>query len=221
MTEKIDVEWTADVQLSDASTIDGRTSGDLDTPQSEALDLPVHLDRLASQLESLAKAVAEDHHRAAARERVIDRLHDENQRLRVGERQFLLRPVLSDIGRLRNEMLRQVRGMPEQITADQASGLLESFAYSLEQAMERCGVRPIEVARGELFDSRRHRALDVVPAPSPDRDETIARVIDAGYLDATDERVLTPASVVVHRWTPGTAATSWSRSKSRSSEIPP
>jgi hypothetical protein len=46
----------------------------------------------------------------------------------------------------------------------------------------------------------------VLPASRPDEDGRIAVVLSEGYLDTTSGRVLTPATVRVHRWTgPATA----------------
>src|SRR3954451_10997129 len=57
--------------------------------------------------------------RAAARERIIDRLHEENQRLRAGDRQLVLRPVLVDLQQLRTELLRGARDVPAAVTPEQ------------------------------------------------------------------------------------------------------
>ena len=51
---------------------------------------------------------AREHDRAKAREGGIDRLHEDTQRLRVGETRELLRPVLADLRWLRDDLLSQV-----------------------------------------------------------------------------------------------------------------
>jgi molecular chaperone GrpE len=140
--------------------------------------------------------------RAAARERVIDRLHEDNQRLRSGERQLLLRPVLTDLCRLRDGLLRQAATLPASVTAAEMSDLLGSFAYSVEQALERCGVRPLGSSRGDAVDPGRHRVAGTVATAEPDQDGRVAEVLADGYLDTVDDRVLAPAAVRVSQWAP-------------------
>lgn len=139
--------------------------------------------------------------RAAARERLIERLHDENQRLRAGERQLVLRPVLVDLQRLRNELLREAATAPGSGTATPAE-LLTSFAHSVEQALERGGVLVVRPAAGDAFDPAQHRAVDVVQAAEDGEDGTVAEVVSDGYRDVVADRMLAPAGVVVRRRSP-------------------
>ncbi|WP_412542643.1 nucleotide exchange factor GrpE [Longispora sp. K20-0274] len=138
---------------------------------------------------------------AAARERTIDRLHEENQRLRVGERQLLLRPVVTDLHRLRDDLLRQAGGLPEAVTREQTAALLASYVVSVEQTLERCGVRVLRAEPGEAYDPYRHRAVGTVPAGGPEGDGLVSEVLGDGYLDAVADRVVAPAAVRVARWT--------------------
>lgn len=165
-------------------------------------DVAVALRSVEAALVEVRTELANANERAAARERVIDRLHEENQRLRTGERQLLLRPIVVDLYRLRADLLRQAPTLPASITAEQVGALLESFAYSVEQALERCGVHPIRPAPGDEFDPRQHRATGIAPAGDLGQDGRVAEVLSDGYVDSIDGRVLTPAEVRLARWTP-------------------
>ncbi|ANZ41299.1 nucleotide exchange factor GrpE [Lentzea guizhouensis] len=174
-----------------------------DTEQSGRPD-----DRLAELVAITGELVEQTraHHvRAAAREKVIDNLHEEVQRLRVGEQALLLRPLVVDLQTLRNDLLRQARTVPEQLSARQAADLLESFALSVEQTLERCGCTPVRPEPGTPFSARDHRAVKVVAAASAEEDSTIAEVVADGYHDANLGRVTSPARVHVRKW-PGAAA---------------
>ncbi|MCA1675846.1 MAG: nucleotide exchange factor GrpE, partial [Actinobacteria bacterium] len=142
------------------------------------------------------------HDRAQARERVIDQLHAEVERLRVGEQGLLLRPVIADLQRLRGDLLHQAVTLSPQIDQAQAAALLESFALSVELALERCGSVPIRPSVGARFSTREHRAVKLVAAQCPEEDGTIATVVSDGYLDTSTERITAPARVHVRRWTP-------------------
>jgi molecular chaperone GrpE len=159
-------------------------------------------DPVAAALERMGTELAQGNTRAAARERVIERLHEENQVLRAGERQSLLRPVVTDLYRLRDDLLKQAAGLPPDFGAERAAALLISYAQTVELALERTGVLAVRPTVGDPFDAGTHRASGVVPAAGPDADATVAEVLSDGYRDTVTERVLVPAAVRVARWSP-------------------
>jgi molecular chaperone GrpE len=158
------------------------------------------IDELTQQVTRLADEVAAGNVRAEARERVIDHLHAEVERLRVGEEGILLRPVIVDLQTLRQDLLRQAGTLPETIEPTQVRALLTSFALSVEQALERCGVAPVRPAVGEAYNARQHRTVKVVDTERKAQDETVAEVISDGYLDTRTDRMTAPARVAVWRW---------------------
>lgn len=161
---------------------------------------------VAEVLRQVRDELAAGNTRAAARERVIDRLHEENQQLKAGERQNLLRPVITDLYRLRDDLLKQAGGLPADFGAERAAALLVSYAQTVELALERAGVLPVRPDVGDGFDARMHRASGIVPAAEPDADATVAEVVCDGYRDTVSDRVLMPATVRVARWTPASEA---------------
>ncbi|RSM84760.1 nucleotide exchange factor GrpE [Kibdelosporangium aridum] len=160
------------------------------------------LAELAKQVANVAEQLAASHARAQARERVIDHLHAEVERLRVGEQALLLRPVITDLQSLRRDLLRQAETLPEQIDSAQVSSLLVSFALSAEQALERCGIVPVRPAVGDAYAARQHTAVKILDAETETQHETIAEVVSEGYLDTNTDRVTVPARVAVWRWKP-------------------
>lgn len=143
--------------------------------------------------------------RAAAHDRLIERLHDENDKLRAGERHLLLRPIQTDLQRLRNDLIRQATSLPADFSTDKASALLTSFAFSVEMTLERCGIRVLRPEPGDAFDSASQRATGTVPAESAELDATVAELVTDGYLDTVAGRVVAPAAVRVRRWDPASA----------------
>lgn len=159
-------------------------------------------ERAGQELAALRAEVARDHERAAARERIIDRLHEDNQKLRAGERHLLLRPLLTDLQRLRHELLRTAAALPESFSVAQAAELLRSYAYNLELTLERGGIAVVTPEPGALFDPSTHRAASAVEAADPAHHGTVAEVVLDGYQDTLTDRIVAPATVRVHRWTP-------------------
>jgi molecular chaperone GrpE len=175
------------------------TSGQDDTPDDPIATLTEAVAGLADELKA-------HHARAAARERVIDNLHAEVERLRVGERNLALRPITTDLQHLRVDLLRQAEELPDETNRRQVVELLESFALSVEQTLERCGIVPLSPEVGAEFSGRQHRAMKVLSTKNPDQDGTIAAVKADGYHDTVTDRVTEPARVVVWRWTPDSEA---------------
>jgi molecular chaperone GrpE len=175
-----------------------------ESPVSASEDTPKEdpLAELTAQVARLADQLAASNARAQARERVIDHLHAEVERLRVGEQALLLRPVVTDLQTLRRDLLRQAETLPERIDSAQVSALLASFALSAEQALERCGVVPVRPSAGDAYAARQHTAVKILDAATESQHETIAEVLSEGYLDTTTDRVTTPARVAVWRWNP-------------------
>jgi molecular chaperone GrpE len=166
-------------------------------PAEQAEQAPDPVAALTDAVAGLAKEVNAHHARAAARERVIDNLHAEVERLRVGERNLALRPITTDLQRLRTDLLRQAAELPADIGRAQVADLLESFALTVEQTLERCGVVPIRPEPGAEFAARQHRAVKVIATTDPSQDGTIAEIRADGYLDTATDRVTDPARVVV------------------------
>jgi molecular chaperone GrpE len=154
---------------------------------------------LRDSIGELAFQVAREHDRAQAREGVIDRLHEEVQRSRTGEARELLRPAVTDLRRLRDDLLAQARSVPETISSGEVAVLLESYADSVVLILERCGVVAVRPDRLSRFDPRQQHASEVAQTPQPELDGTIASVMSDGYTEADTGRQLTPARVVVYR----------------------
>ncbi|MGB2567914.1 nucleotide exchange factor GrpE [Micromonospora citrea] len=158
-------------------------------------------ERLGGELAGLRAEFARTQDRARAREQVIDRLHEENQRLRAGERLLLLRPLLTDLQRLRHDLLRTAAGLPATFDAVAAADMLRSYAANLELTLERGGITVVAPTVGAAFDPSTQRATGTVPTGDPGRDGTVADVVLDGYHDVEAGRTVVPAAVRVHSWT--------------------
>ena len=165
-------------------------------PASAVLDA---IKALRDTMDGLSFQLAREHDRAKAREAVIDRLHEENQRLRAGEVREFLRPVLADLRQLRDDLLGQARSVPEAMSAGNAAVLLESYADSMAIILERYGVIAVSPQPRAPFDPRRHCATGTMAAPGRELDGTIATVLSDGYEDAHAGLVIVPAKVIVYR----------------------
>ncbi|MFI0407456.1 nucleotide exchange factor GrpE [Actinomadura sp. 3N508] len=137
-------------------------------------------------LTGLAARLDREHERAAHREAVIDRLHEENQRLRRGELQAMLEPVRAALYRLHDQARRESGRLAAPDLADPPDPramalLLEAVADDVADALARLGVERFTVEPGAPYDAARHRPVAVTPVDDPLRDGTVTGVESDGF----------------------------------------
>jgi molecular chaperone GrpE len=162
--------------------------------------LDLQLAAIEAALVDIRQRLASENDRALARERVIDRQHEEIERLRSIEWVGQLRPVVMDLCRLRNSLLRQAGTVPAEMTGPQVTNLLDSFAASVEEALERCGVAVLPCEVGAAFTPSHHQVAAVAETHDPARDATVAEVVQDGYLEIDGGKVIVPARIKLHRY---------------------
>jgi molecular chaperone GrpE (heat shock protein) len=163
-------------------------------------ELVLRLAAIEAALLEVSQRCAGESDRALARERVIDRQHEEIERLRSIERVGQLRPVVTDLCRLRNGLLRQAVTVPAEMTGPQVANLLDSFASTVEETLERCGITVLPCAVGAAFAANSHQVVGVVEIDKPEQDGTVAEVLQDGYAEIDGGRVVVPARIRLHRY---------------------
>lgn len=158
---------------------------------------------IRTSIADLVLQVTREHDRAQARERVIDRLHEEASQLKAGQARELLRPVVADLRRLRDDLLTQVGSVPETMKRGEVAALLESYADSVALILDRCGVVPVRPALETPLEARQQQVTGVAETAQRELDGKIASVVSDGYAETGTGRQITPAKVVVYRCTDG------------------
>ncbi|GLZ08686.1 hypothetical protein Acsp03_61520 [Actinomadura sp. NBRC 104412] len=162
---------------------------------------PAGTAEIMAALAELTRRLDREHERAAHRERVIDRLHEENQALRRGELQSALEPVRASLYRLHDLVRREARrwaellDRPEPPDPAHAAALLAALADEVADALERTGVRRFTVEPGEPHDAARHRPVAAEPVTDPAAAGTVLAVRSDGF--ERDGRVVRKAETVV------------------------
>ena len=167
-----------------------------DTPEAESPETLIA--RIDAALRELADSSDRYHARAQQREGVIDHLRSEVELLRRGERRGLLRPLLADMCRIRDDLMRQAADLPEDFDAERAALLLRSYAESIDLTLDSNGVVSYVPDCGDPFEPRLHRRVAVEVAIEPILTGRIARVQRDGYLDIEANSPIAPAEVVVY-----------------------
>jgi len=127
-------------------------------------------------------------------QQVILRLHEENQRLRRGEVEQAIAPLVRHLVEL-TDQIRQVATHLESAEADR----LRVVERGILEGLRRAGVESRPTQPGDEFDPQRHYALGVRDTDDPTLDERVAEVRTELFAWAADGRVLRPAQVLVHR----------------------
>jgi molecular chaperone GrpE len=160
----------------------------------EGADGAVSVEDLGKRLAAVEEQLGEFHRRAAHRELIIDRLHEENQRLKQGAHRVVLEPVVADLIRLHDQLAREAR------RAGDDGALIASFADEVAEILDRCGIEVFVAAVGEAYQSDRHRPLAVVPTAEPELHNTVAESVAAGFYDREASRVRRPAQARFHQY---------------------
>jgi len=163
------------------------------------------LDALARRLAEVEETMRREHERAAHRERVIDRLHAENQELRHGLLEEALTPVRAGLYRLYDNTRRQAaRWRAEPPSGEHAASLLEALADELGEILGRAGAERLPVQPGDAYDPVIHRPVRTAPV-APEADGTVVEVLADGFagvaipvaLDRMDQDPAVASSVFV------------------------
>jgi molecular chaperone GrpE len=183
----------------------GMGGGSVVTDDTDVMEEPdpvlIAVTEMRESIANLAHQVAREHERSQARERVIDWLHEEAGELKKGQAREALRPVVSDLRRLRDDLITQARSVPETMERDEVAALLESYADSVVLALERCGVVVVHPSPEAPFDARQQQVTGIAETTAQRLDGLIASVVSDGYAEAGTGHRIASARVVVYRYT--------------------
>lgn len=160
----------------------------------EPAEAAISLADLGKRLGAVEEQLTEFHRRAAHREQVIDRLHEENRMLKQGMHRVVLEPVVADLIRLHDGLTREVR------RAGEDDSMTGSFAVEVAEILDRCGIETFTATVGEAYRSDRHKPLEAVPTSDPGLHNTIAEGVTAGFYDRQADRVRRPAQARIYQY---------------------
>jgi hypothetical protein len=115
----------------------------------------------------------------------------------------VLRPAVTDLRRLRDDLLAQTRSMPETMSREQVSAVLESYADSVALILERCGIFVVRPEMDTTFDPHQQQVSGIAETAERNLDGTVASIVSDGYAEADTGRPVAPARVIVYRHADG------------------
>lgn len=158
------------------------------------------LETLTRRIEEIAESFREANALSRERERIVDRLHEENQELRSGELWQALAPVFRDLVRLYDDLELTTRRYESktEIEVKEVALDFQSFRDAVADVLYRHGVERYGATEGAPFNSKEHKALGVVATSDPSLDRAVACVVRSGF--RTESRVLRILEAEVFRF---------------------
>lgn len=194
-----DVSVTPDLreQLADDDSLKNPDPEKRDPALNNELLSPIN-----ERIDELCEWLNEANQISKERERIIDRLHQENQQLRSGELQQAMTPVYRDLIRLHDDLLQTSQRYLAQGEASDAEAArdFQSYSHAVMDILYRYGIERYEAAEGAPFNPKEHRALAAVPTADENLDRTIAKAIRFGF--RTEAKIVRLLEAEVYRATP-------------------
>ncbi|CAO5248951.1 nucleotide exchange factor GrpE [Frankia sp. AgKG'84/4] len=153
---------------------------------------------VAAELVLLRAAIDQLYTQSERQATLVDRLHEENERLRRGAFEQIVDPLVRDLIALADSCLRNAsawRGKTE-VTPTDLDRVLRDIASDLSMILDRQGVEIFAPEPGLPFDRRQHRAARVQPTEVAPHDGLVAETLRPGYRSGI--RILRYAEVVVY-----------------------
>jgi molecular chaperone GrpE (heat shock protein) len=158
--------------------------------------------RFEARLDQVLETVSAFEELTRRQTEMIDRLHGENERLRRGELDRMLDPLLRDLIALADTCTRNARAWRARSDAspDSTAEALTGVVDDLGLVLLRQGVDVFQPEPGIAFNRREHRALRVELTADRDRDGSLVETVRAGYRQGS--RIIRYADVAVWKYDP-------------------
>lgn len=144
--------------------------------------------------------IRENNRLSSERERIIDWLHNENQRLKQGELQQALLPIFRDLIWLYDDLKTTTESYAEKVESNSRNPVKDFSNYCeiIKDILYRYGVEPIEAKIGEEFNPKEHKAIGTIHADDEVQDRKISKIVREGF--KTETKIVRSVQVEVYRY---------------------
>lgn len=176
-----------------------------EAPASDRADEQIlgRLDAIAERQEKLSELVDDKFRFDEVRDNTIDRLHKEVQDHRDDMLAKVMLPVLRDLIRLNDHLLKFVdawRKKPEEKRDwERLLDNMATFGDDIVDILDRYGLTAF-TEDGDIFNPRRQRAIAIRSTQDPDADKTIAERLRPGF--QWGESLIRNEEVVIYKYQP-------------------
>jgi molecular chaperone GrpE len=155
-------------------------------------------DLMRDRLEQLTNLVNEGNAAAERREEIVNKLHQENQRLRAGEIRDAVEPVLRDLIRLYDDLERSARAWSAKPGFERPATDFGIFADLAADILARYGVERFTADPGTPFQNKEQRVIKAVASARPEDNGKIESVLHSGF--RSGDRIIRSLEVQVYRY---------------------
>jgi molecular chaperone GrpE (heat shock protein) len=156
------------------------------------------IEKLSSQMEQLQKLFEDKIQQSETAEKVIDRMHEELQVYKKDIYLQMVRPILFDLIKIRENFLKMVAAYEEAGKEEQliTKKTFELYEKDIGDIMEKNNVEMYKSKKGDIFVPIRQTILDKVVTDRRELHGKIAQSLSYGYL--LNQKVLSPEKVMVY-----------------------
>ena len=181
----------------EATEADGQTNDQTNATANVEL-----VSQINARFDELGGWLNESNRIATERERIIDRLHQENQQLKSGELQQAMLPLFRDLIRLHDDLQQTSQRYAGQDNAEAARDF-QSYSEAAADILYRYGVERYDAVAGTAFNPKEQRAMAAIPTADESLDRMIAKIVRSGF--RTESRNIRLLEAEVFRATPVSA----------------
>jgi molecular chaperone GrpE (heat shock protein) len=158
-----------------------------------------------SSIESSIKNLEEKVNDFSYKDDINSRLHDELQKYKSGLRKEFVTPLLKGIIR---EYDRSIRMYNYYFQNEDSSiegkylNLLKQFemtSFGLLELLNDYDIEPFYVNKGELFNPKEHRIIEVIETTDNELDNRIEKQISCGFRDLSNDRLIRSVEVNLYK----------------------
>lgn len=189
---KLDAQWeTAKAAPVEEEAID---------PGEDSREVLEKLGDLDAHLVKLEKLFSDRIANTEYEDKVVDRMHDELQGYKEDMYLKIMRPLINSVIEVRNSIQRNAAMYRAKQQDSVPLSTYESYAYDIQDALEKCNVELVHDESGVTFDPKTMSVLKLVNTPAPELDRKVAEVVTDGY--RYEDKILAREKVYAFKYVP-------------------
>ncbi len=172
-----------------------------DQPEAPILPVPAEVDLVATQLEAINDRISE----LARKDVIVQDLHSELQKYKVGLKKDIITPMLKSIIRCYDRII-ECRNLALSGTDESTEAIFKqvgkeytNLSLYISDMLYDYDVEIIEVSVGNTYEPKKHKAITTLSTDDESKHNTIAEIKKIGFEDVVLSRILRHCEVVVYK----------------------
>jgi molecular chaperone GrpE (heat shock protein) len=180
--------------------------------QPEEINSKIPIDEILTQqssvlasIESSIKILDEKFSNISYKDDINNRLHDELQKYKNGLRKEFVTPLLKGLIREYDRSVRMYKhySIDEEVQNEEKyRNLLKQFemtSFGLLELLNDYDIEPFFVNKGDVFNPKEHRVIEVIETSEIDLDNKIEKQLACGFKDISNDRLIRNAEINLYK----------------------